>query len=44
MWYTDWDDEEQMYGVFHVDTGFCKGLFCELADAENYANQLNGDN
>lgn len=42
-WYVEWDEAEIMYGVFHVDTGFCTGLFCDESEANKLANQLNGN-
>lgn len=39
--YAEWSSDDREYGVFGDYTGFCYGLFCDMAGAEELADELN---
>ena len=48
VWYVDEMSDKQdgegfdgEFGVFHIDTGFCKNYFCTIESAQEYADELN---
>jgi hypothetical protein len=34
VWYIDFDYISDCYGIFHVDSGFCRGLYSSKIEAE----------
>jgi hypothetical protein len=39
--YADWDDDEESYGVFGTESGFCYALVCDEDEAEEIAQKIN---
>lgn len=40
-WYPDYEEESDMWGVFHMDTGFCRSIHYTEKEAQEAAGEYN---